>query len=192
MQEDANPRPEDGAPETGNEAEASAETAALEEAAAGEQGAAEVQRLNEEVASLRDQLLRALAEVENVRARARRERDDAVRYAPGALAKDLIGVADNLRRALENLPPEGERDEKLANFAVGVEMTERALLEAFAKHGIVRIDPVGERLDPHRHEAMVEVPDPGRPAGTVSQVFEPGYVLHDRLLRPARVAVSKG
>src|SRR5690554_455131 len=154
---------------------------------------AEAEKLREEVASLKDQLLRALAETENVRNRARRERDEALRYAAAPLAKDLLPVADNLRRAIESVGPEAAaEDERLNSLRVGVEMTEKGLLDTLAKHGVARIDPLGERLDPHRHEAMMEMPDPSKPAGTVCQVFEVGYSLHERLLRPARVAVARG
>ncbi|HLW26596.1 MAG TPA: nucleotide exchange factor GrpE [Kiloniellales bacterium] len=154
---------------------------------------AEADSLREEVAELKDQLLRALAETENVRNRARREREEALRYAAAPLAKDLLPVADNLRRAIESVGPEAAaEDERLNSLRVGVEMTEKGLLDTLAKHGVARIDPLGERLDPHRHEAMMEIPDPSKPAGTVAQVFEVGYVLHDRLLRPARVGVAAG
>lgn len=153
----------------------------------------ETEALRAEVASLKDQLLRAMADAENTRNRARKERDEAIKYAGSGLAKDLLSVADNLRRALDSIPAgAAEENEHLKSLMTGVEMTEKALLEAFEKNHIKRIDPVGERLNPHYHEAMVEVEDPNYPPGTISQVLEPGYILHDRLLRPARVAVSKG
>lgn len=185
-------------------AQAAAETARRAEAAAAETGEqangdplevlrAEAEALRSEVADLKDQLLRALAEAENVRNRARREREETLRHAAAPLAKDLLPVADNLRRAIESVPAEAaEADPRLKGLLVGVEMTEKSLLEAFAKHGVARIEPLGERLDPHRHEAMMELHDPSRPPGTVAQVLEIGYVLHERLLRPARVAVAKG
>lgn len=154
---------------------------------------AEADGLRQEVAELKDQLLRALAETENVRNRAKREREETLRYAAAPLAKDLLPVADNLHRAIESVPAEAaESGEGLQGLLVGVEMTEKALLDTLAKHGIARVDPLGEKLDPHRHEAMMEVQDPSKPSGTVAQVFEIGYVLHERLLRPARVAVAKG
>jgi|SRR5690625_3237725 len=153
----------------------------------------EAESLREEVAELKDQLLRALAETENVRNRARREREEALRYAAAPLAKDLLPVADNLRRAIESVSPEAAaEDERLKGLLIGVEMTEKSLLDNLAKHGIVQINPLGERLDPHRHEAMMEIPDPNKPAGTIAQVFEIGYLLHERLLRPARVGVATG
>jgi molecular chaperone GrpE len=153
----------------------------------------ELFRLQDEVAKLKDQLLRALAETENTRNRARREREDLQKYAAAPLAKDLLAVADNLRRAIENVPGElVEGDERVRNLVTGIEMTEKTLLAALAKHHVTPIDPAGEKLDPHRHEAMFEIPDESQPNGTVVQVFEIGYALHDRLLRPARVAVAKG
>lgn len=149
--------------------------------------------LEAEAASLKDQLLRALAETENLRRRSQRERDDAVKYAAAPLIRDIIEVADNLRRALEAVPAEAvEADEHLKTLMTGVELTEKALLSVFERHHIVKIDPLGERLDPHFHEAIFEVPDPSRPAGTVAQVVRAGYRLHDRLLRAAQVGVAKG
>ncbi len=154
--------------------------------------AARVAELEAEKAELRDQLLRALADVENTRRRLQRELDEKMKYATAPLAKDLLGVADNLGRALGAVPAEVREQEAVKSLIAGVEMTEKALMEAFAKHGIERIEPAGEKLDPHRHEAMMEIQDPSKPAGTVAQVFEAGYELRGRLLRPARVAVAKG
>lgn len=166
---------------------------AAEDEPAGAESAGRIAELEAEVAELKNQLLRALAEVENTRRRTQRDRDEAVRYAAAPLIKDLMGVADNLRRALESVPAEAvEGDEALKALCDGVEMTERELLSIFEKHGIVRIDPAGEILDPHHHEAVFEIPEPNAPAGMVLQVLRPGYKLHDRLLRPAQVGVAKG
>ena len=149
--------------------------------------------LTAEVADLKDQLVRALAETENLRNRARREKAEALKYAAAPLAKDLLSVADNLKRALAAVPADAvEENSALKTLLTGVEMTDKSLGDAFAKHGIVPIDPVGEKLDPHRHEAMIEIEDARKPAGTVAQVYELGWLLGERLLRPARVAVSKG
>ncbi|MFQ5775968.1 MAG: nucleotide exchange factor GrpE, partial [Kiloniellaceae bacterium] len=171
--------------------------APADEPASGEAAAAAkddpVVRLEAEVASLKDQLLRALAETENVRRRTGREREEAVKYAAAPLVKELIEVADNLRRALDSVPAEAiERDEHLKTLVTGIEMTEKALHSVFEKHHIVRIDPLGQRLDPHLHEAIFEIPDASAPAGTVLQVVRAGYRLRDRLLRPAQVGVAKG
>ncbi len=144
------------------------------------------------VADLKDQLLRALAETENVRRRVQRDRDEALKYATTGLAKDLLPVADNLRRALAAIPQEAlENDEALRNLKTGVEMTERLLLTALERHQVKRIVPLGEKFDSHFHQAMFEVPGTGQPAGTVVQVLEDGYTIHDRLLRPALVGVAK-
>lgn len=148
--------------------------------------------LREEAESLRDQLLRALAEVENTRRRAQKDKQEAARYAPAPLARDLLAVSDNLGRALQSVPEELAEDERVKSLIEGIEMTQRELQSVFERHSIARIEPIGEKLDPHRHEAMFEVEDPNREPGTVVQVIEPGYVLHDRLLRPARVGVAKG
>jgi molecular chaperone GrpE len=146
-----------------------------------------------EVASLKDQLLRALAETENLRRRSAREREDAVKYASVPLVRDLVNVADNLRRALASVPAEAAQDnEQLKTLLDGVEMTDRELQTIFARHHIERIEPMGERLDPHIHEALYEIPDPSVPAGRVLQVLQAGYRLRDRLIRPAQVAVAKG
>ncbi len=149
--------------------------------------------LQAEVALLKDPLLRALAETENLRRRSRRERDDALKYAAVPFIRDLIGATDNLRRAMASVSPEAlEADEHLKTLMAGLEMTEMEFATVFERHHIVKIDPIGARLDPHSHEAMFEVPDTETPSGTVVQVVQPGYRLHDRLLRPAQVGVAKG
>lgn len=150
-------------------------------------------KLQAEITDLKERLQRAMAETENVRRRADRERQEAVKYAAAPLAKDLLGVADNLRRALESVPQEkAEQDETVKNLLSGVEMTEKELASAFDKHGIEKIAPeAGERFDPHRHEAMYEVPTDDHKPGSVVQVVQEGYILNDRLLRPARVGVAK-
>jgi molecular chaperone GrpE len=147
---------------------------------------------NGKIAELKDQVLRALAETENVRRRVQRDRDDAVKYAASGFAKELLPVADNLRRALDAIPKDAlETDEALRTLATGVEMTERLLLAAFERHQIKRIDALGQKFDSNLHQAMFEVLGSGRPAGTVVQVMEPGYTIHDRLLRPALVGIAK-
>lgn len=146
-----------------------------------------------EAAELKDQLLRALAETENVRRRAQRDREDAQKFAISNFARDLLPVADNLRRALEAVSPEAlANDEALKSLVTGVEMTERQLATAFEKHGLTRIDPLGQKFDSNLHQAMFEVPGSDKPHGTVVEVLQAGYVLHDRLLRPAMVGVAKG
>ena len=146
-----------------------------------------------EIAELKDRLLRTAAESENLRKRMEREKEDALKYGSGKFAKDVLTVADNLRRALESAPKsEGEASEPMRNLVVGIEATERELLSVFERHGITRIDPKGQRFDPNLHQAMFEVQDPTQPSGTVVQVIAAGYLQHGRLLRAAMVGVSKG
>jgi molecular chaperone GrpE len=147
--------------------------------------------LEAELAEQRDHLLRALAENENVRRRAQREREDAMKYAVTGFAKELLSVADNLRRALDSLPESEVRDERTRGLLAGVAATERELLSVFERHGIQRIDPDGERFDHNLHQAIFEAERPGKPSGTIIEVLQPGYLLHDRLLRPAMVGVAK-
>jgi len=146
-----------------------------------------------EAAQLKDQLLRALAEAENTRRRTQRDRDEASKFAVTAFARDLLAVADNLRRALDAIPAAAlEDDPALRNLAAGVEMTERQLVSVFESHNVRRFEAVGERFDGNLHQAMMQVPGEGQAAGTIVQVMQPGYLLHDRLLRPALVAVASG
>ena len=152
-------------------------------------------RLNKsetELADTKDKLLRALAETENQRRRGQRERDDASKYAAANFAKDMLEVADNFRRALTSVDAESLLDEGAKALIEGIAATERTLLAAFERHGIKRIEPeIGERFDPHWHEALFEVPNTGHPGGSVAQVVQAGYRMHDRLLRPALVGVAK-
>lgn len=155
--------------------------------------AARLAELEAEAADLKDKLLRAMAETENVRRRAQREREEASKYAITNFAREMVGVADNLRRALDHVPAETRaQDEVVESLAAGVEMTERAMLSAFERFGIRPVEALGKPFDHNLHEAMFEVPDPSQPSGTVVQELEKGYVLEDRLLRPARVGVAKG
>jgi molecular chaperone GrpE len=144
-----------------------------------------------ELADTKDRLLRALAETENVRRRLQREREDVQKYAIGGFAKDLLSTVDNLRRALDAVPEAEVGDARTRSLLDGVAATERELLGALERHGLKRIDPKGERFDHNFHQAIFEVERPGAAAGTVIEVLQPGYVLHDRLLRPAMVGVAK-
>ncbi|HXW27986.1 MAG TPA: nucleotide exchange factor GrpE [Xanthobacteraceae bacterium] len=150
--------------------------------------------LARETADLKDRLLRSLAEMENLRRRTEREVADSRAYGISAFARDLLGVADNMRRALEAIGPAAREtvDPGMRALIDGVELTERELLNVLEKHGVKKLDPQGKKFDPHRHQAMVEVPDPSVPAGTVVQVVQPGYTIGERVLRPALVAVAKG
>jgi molecular chaperone GrpE len=146
-----------------------------------------------EAAQFKDQLLRAMAETENTRRRAQRDKDDAQKYGVTSFAREVLSVADNLRRAIEAIPADAlQSDEALKTLYDGVTATERQLEVALGKQQIERIWPEGERFDSNFHQAMFEVPDTGKPAGTVVQVLQAGYKIHDRLLRPALVGVAKG
>ncbi|UCH74989.1 MAG: nucleotide exchange factor GrpE [Rhodospirillales bacterium] len=150
--------------------------------------------LEAEALSMKDQLLRALAEAENTRRRAERDRGEAAKYGAVGLARDLLSVADNLRRALEALPEDARKDgaDWAKDLITGVELIEKDFLDAFARHGIEKLEPVGQPFDHNFHQAMFEIEDPEKPAGTVVQLMQPGYRLHDRLLRAAMVGVSRG
>ncbi len=194
---DAQNNPEPATPEA-------AAGAAPEQAAAGEPGSAtaetggddlvaKVAELEAELVRLDDVWKRAVAETENLRRRAAREKADERKYAMTQFARDVLPVADNLHRALQAIDPAARAaDPALDALVVGVEMTAKVLADAFERHGVTPIPAEGERFDPHVHEAMFEVPDESVPAGTVVQVIEPGYRIHDRPLRPAKVGVARG
>lgn len=155
--------------------------------------AARLAELEKKLAEAHDKMLRALAEGENIRKRSERERQDTAKFAVSSFARDLLGVADNLRRALSSISPEArEKSVELKNIYAGVEMTEKELLRVFESNGIKRLDPVGAPFDPNLHEVLFEGEAVGVPPGSVIQVVEHGYILHERLLRPARVGVAKG
>lgn len=144
------------------------------------------------LAETKDQLLRAVAETENVRRRAARDVEETGKYAMSGFARDMITVAENLFLALNNIPEEARKEEGLLKtLSDGVDMTLRELLNAFEKHGIKRIDPLGEKFDHNRHQAVSQVEDPQKEPNTVLHVMQAGYVISDRLLRPAMVVVSK-
>jgi molecular chaperone GrpE len=146
------------------------------------------------VEELRDKFLRAVAETDNVRKRAERDVADARAYGIANFAREIIGVADNLARALEAIEPEARvaAQGTLKALLDGVELTRRELEKALAKQGVRPLDPKGEKFDPHLHQAMYEVPQTDVPPGTVVQVMQTGYAIGDRVLRPALVAVAKG
>jgi molecular chaperone GrpE len=147
-----------------------------------------------EAADMKDKLLRALAEMENLRRRTEREVADARSYGIASFARDVLGVADNMRRALEAGGTElrASGDAHVTALLDGVELTERELLKSLEKNGITKIEPLGEKFDPNLHQAMYEVPDPSVPSGTVAQVVQAGFKIGERVLRPALVAVAKG
>lgn len=170
-----------------------AEAEAEEDAAANldetEQDIDEVEALRAERDALQDKFMRALADAENARKRAQRDRTEAENYGGSKLARDLLPVFDNMKRAVESVTD--EQKEVAGPLIEGVELTMRELLKVFNKHGIHVIDPsVGDKFDPKQHEAMFEAPVPGTNAGEIIQVSAQGFMLHDRILRPAQVGVS--
>lgn len=151
-------------------------------------------RLVSENEEHKDRALRLAAEMENLRRRTQRDVADARTYAIANFARDMLSVSDNLRRALDAIPAEARQsgDQGYAALIEGVEMTERAMLTTLERHGVRKIAPEGERFDPNFHQAMFEIPNPEVPANTVLQVVQSGYVIGDRVLRPAMVGVSRG
>lgn len=152
---------------------------------------AELTKANTE---MKDQLLRALAEMENLRKRTEREVQDARTYGVASFARDMLAVVDNIRRALDATGADWKGKADAAGQALydGVELTERDFLKAIEKHGIKKIEPKGQKFDPNLHQAMFEIEDASVPAGTVVQVLQGGFTIGDRILRPALVGVSKG
>jgi len=150
--------------------------------------------LDRELAETKDRLLRTLADMDNMRKRTEREVADARVYGISNFARDILGVADNMHRAMAALDDElrAKADEPTKVLLEGVELTERELMNVLEKHGVKRIEPLGQKFDPNRHQAMYEIEDPSVPAGSVIQVMQAGYLIGDRMLRPALVAVAKG
>lgn len=182
---DENTKPEEGKPAPEAAADAAAETA---------QPTDPVETLRAENAELRDRVLRTIAEMENLRKRTEREIGDTRSYAIAGFARDMLTATDSLSRALTVLPAEARdsTDAAMKSLIEGIEMTEREMQRLLAKHGVKPIEAEGQKFDPHKHQAMFEVPDPSRPEGTVVQVVQTGFAIGDRVLRPAMVGVSKG
>ncbi len=153
-----------------------------------------VAALQTENADLKDRLLRLAAEMENLRKRMAREVDDTRSYAITKFARDMLTATDSLSRAMLVLPPEAREtaDGPMKSLIDGIELTEREMQRLLAVHGVRPIEAEGQKFDPHKHQAMFEVPDPTRPEGTVVQVVQAGYAIGDRVLRPAMVGVAKG
>jgi molecular chaperone GrpE len=182
------PRPDSAAPDSENPGEARASKPQVSKPYV------DPSLLVDEAAEMKNRLLRALADMENLRKRTEREVADARQYGIASFARDILSVADNFRRALESVGPELRNSEEPSVTALieGVELTERDLQKALEKNNIRKIEPMGEKFDPNLHQAMYEIPDPSVPSGTVVQVVQPGYVIGERILRPAMVAVAKG
>ena len=149
--------------------------------------------LEAEAADLKDRLLRAHAEVENIRKRSEREKEETAKYAITRLAREIVNVGDNFQRAIDAVPPgAADQDSALKSFLEGVTMTERELLNALERYGIRRVQPMNEIFNPHLHQAVMEIARSDVPTGTIVQVFQAGFMIEDRVLRPAMVAVAKG
>jgi molecular chaperone GrpE len=152
-----------------------------------------IAQLRAEVADLKDKILRAHAEMENIRKRAERDREETGKYAVTKFARDILSVGDNFQRAIDAVPSgAAEQDAALKSFLEGVTMTERELLNVLERHGIRRIQPLNEPFNPHQHQAVMEIAREDVPAGVVVQVFQAGFTIEDRVLRPAMVGVAKG
>ncbi len=149
--------------------------------------------LQAEAADFKDKWVRALAEIDNVRKRLEKEKEDTAKYAITKFARDLVNVGDNFQRAISAVPAgAAEQDAALKSLLEGVIMTERELLNVFDRYGITRIDPANEPFNPHMHQAVMETERADVASGTVVQVFQAGYMIEERVLRPAMVVVSRG
>ncbi|OLP59224.1 nucleotide exchange factor GrpE [Xaviernesmea oryzae] len=201
MTDETNKRPADGTEE--HLAETAAEGAAatgapeagVQEAPAAAEAAPDpAEALRAENAELRDRYLRLAAEMDNLRRRTERDVKDAKTYAVASFARDMLAVSDNLRRALEAVPTEAlaSGDAGFSSLVEGVDMTERSMLSALERHGVKKLDPVGQKFDPNFHQAMFEVPNAEVPHNTVVQVVQAGFTIGERVLRPAMVGVAKG
>lgn len=151
-----------------------------------------IKALQTEVDTWRDHALRARAETENVRKRLEREKEDLAKYAIAKFARDVVGIGDNFQRALSAIPSAATEDATVKGIADGVSMIEREFIGVLGRHGVQKIDPLGEAFNPHRHQAVMENEDRNVAPGTVVQVFQCGYLLEDRVLRPAMVVVARG
>lgn len=168
-----------------------AQNQAAADTAAASELAEKLAKVEAALAQSNDQLLRTVAEMDNLRKRSVREREDAGKYAVTSFAKDLLDVADTFQRALQAIPAELRQDERINVLVQGIEATERTLLSCFEKNGIKKVEPLDQPFDPNFHEVMFEAAVPGKQGGIIIQLIEPGYVINDRLLRPARVGVAK-
>jgi molecular chaperone GrpE len=153
--------------------------------------AARIAELEKQLAEMKDRALREMADAENTRRRAQKEREEISKYAVGNFAKDVLGVADNFSRALTAAPSESA-DPTVTNLLTGLNATERQLQATLERFGVKKIEPVGQPFDPNFHQVMMEVDAPDQVPGTIVQVLQAGYMIHDRLLREAMVAVAKG
>jgi molecular chaperone GrpE len=185
---------ENDAPQTGSARKDPAPAATDAFAETGPDPLAVLDALRAEAAEAKDRQLRLLAEMENLRRRTEREVSEAKVYGVTSFARETLALADNLRRALDNFPAEAREGLAPAAAALleGLELTERDFLARLARFGVKKMEFEGGRFDPNRHEALFEIPDETQPAGTIAQVIEPGYTIGERVLRPAKVGVTRG
>jgi molecular chaperone GrpE len=149
--------------------------------------------LRREVSDLKDRILRAHAEVENMRKRTEREKEETAKYAVTRFARDILSVGDNFQRALQAVPAgAAEADPALKSLIEGVTLTERELLNVLERYGVKKIEAMGQKFDPHLHQAVMQAPNPDVPENTIMQVFQAGFTIEDRTLRPAMVVVATG
>ncbi len=192
-EKDQNPQNQNIESGNGHAADAAPEQA--EAKAASEQNAKPDQTpdLQSQLNAAKEQLLRTLADSENLRKRVEKEKEDIGKFALSGFARDLLNVADNLQRAIAAVKKdEAETNPALRNLVFGIEMTQKEMQSVLDKHGVKKIEPkIGDAFDYNAHQAMMEIEDAGHPPGTVLQLLQPGYRLHDRLLRPAMVGVAK-
>jgi molecular chaperone GrpE len=190
--------PHDGASEETLKASAANDPAPVdletpEDSSGGPEAPDPIAQLEAEKTDLKEKLLRTLADMENLRRRTEREIADARTYAVTNFARDMLTVADNFQRAIGSVPADArEGDPALKALVEGIELTDREMLKTLERYGVKRLDPEGEKFDPNLHQAMFEVPNPDVPNGTVVQVVQTGYVIGERVLRPALVGVAKG
>lgn len=154
--------------------------------------AADCHKLETENVELKDRILLSAADMENLRRRTTKDVADARAFSIAGFARDMLAVSDNLRRTIDSVPEDDKGSEDMKNFLEGLEMTEREMLNTLEKHGVKKIVPLDEKFDPNFHQAMFELPNPDIPNNTIVQVVQDGYVIGDRVLRPAMVGVAKG
>ena len=150
-----------------------------------------IEKLNEEITSLKDQRLRAIAELENFRKRAEKDQSDALKYGISNFAKEIINIRDNIERAQSSISDEAKNNEAIKSVIEGIDLIAQSVVSTFEKIGIKKIESLNEKFDHNLHQAMMEIENEGLEPGTIVQELIPGYTLHDRLLRPAMVGVSK-
>lgn len=191
MTDDTNQPTQDQAADTAVAEELKGVPEEMQDKDSSDQGSDEIARLREELEVAKQDVLYARAETQNVRRRLEKDIADTRNYAATGFARDILSVADNLSRALSSIPAELRYDEKMKGLVAGIEATSREIDKVFAAHGITRIAATGLPLDPNQHQAMIEMPTADVEPGTVVQELQAGYMIKDRLLRPAMVAVAK-